>query len=113
MKKVVFTLALAFFAMGLFAQTAPKPAAKPAAAPTTTAQKDPAKTMPVHTTSAKPQAGTSKPAAKPAETKPAAPASNTKQAAGTTPKKKHYRHHKKAAAPATGSEKSAPAPKKN
>jgi hypothetical protein len=130
MKKVAFTLGLAFFAIGLFAQSGTTGGSAAKTTPTTTnttvSRKEPLKANSLQNAQVKNQttasapthsAGTAK--AMPA-TKPASNNSSVKPAAKQTasaptkaaPKKKH--HHKKAKTTATGTEKSAtPAPKKH
>lgn len=108
MKKVAFTLGLAFFAIGLFAQTTANTTAKPGN--TTSVKATPAqhtKNMSASTTSAKPaQANASKPVAQ----APAQQASKPAATQGTAPKK-HWTHRNKKAG--TAKPKSTPAPKKN
>ena len=109
MKKVAFTLGLALFAIGLFAQNSPATGtnnAKATSAPVTTVKKESMK--PAQSAPAKPAAEAStgksvypattpKPAAKPVGS-----SAKAKPATGSTtpPVKKHRRHKAKSTAPA-------------
>lgn len=123
MKKAAFTLGLAFFAIGLFAQSSTATSAKVSPTTSISAKKEPAKAAPMqHTqpapaakpamasTAAKPN---STPAARPNKSAATSTPAANKTASDPTKKKHHARRHKTATTPATGTPKSAPAAKKN
>jgi hypothetical protein len=119
MKKVAFTLGLAFFALGLFAQSTGSTAKSLPTSTSSTVKKEPMKAAPAQHAQAQPtaSAGTAKAAPATGTTHAnhqTATTAKTTTATGTkeTPKKKHgARHHKKPATPATGTPKNAAAPK--
>lgn len=106
MKKVAFTIGLAFFALGLFAQTSSATnayAAKPAATNVSAQKKEPMKTTPL----TQPKAGMNAQAGKPAD-KPAT--ATVKPKSANSPATGAKKHHRRTKAKATGTN-AASAPK--
>ena len=97
MKKVAFTLGLAFFAVGLFAQSSTGTnQAKATSAPVSVTKKEPMKAAPAAKPASAPKSASSMPAQKPADKPVAAKAKTAGNAeASATPVKKHRTHKAK------------------